>query len=68
MELSLSTEEFELLSEILENELRRLGWEICRTDTSAYRLKLRARERLIQALADKARAAVPSKMMAAAAH
>ena len=68
MELSLSTEEFELLSEILENELRRLGWVFCRTDTSAFSLKLRASERLFLALADKARAAVPSKMMAAAAH
>ena len=67
MELNLSTREFELLSEILDNELKRLRWEICRTDRAAFRIELKAREHETEGLAGKVREALtPSDLPAAA--
>lgn len=53
MELSLTTQEQELLLEVLRESMRELSREIVRTDCHAFKSMLRRREQLLEQLACK---------------
>jgi hypothetical protein len=55
MTLELSTEEEELLAELLDGAVRDLKMEIADTDSSTYKLHLRAREEVLLGLLRKVR-------------
>ena len=47
MTLELSAEESDLLADLLDEEVRDLKMEIADTDSSAFKQRLKARERLL---------------------
>jgi hypothetical protein len=55
MTLELSAEERDLLAELLDGAVRDLKMEIADTDSSTYKLRLRARENVLLALLRKVR-------------
>jgi hypothetical protein len=59
MELTLTTEEWELLSEILSERHRALLREIAHTDHREFKLALLERERLLESLVNRLRLLQP---------
>jgi hypothetical protein len=53
MELRLTPEEHELLTEVLEERRRELLHEISRTDHHAFRIILRKKQKLMESVLDK---------------
>jgi len=61
MELTLTHEEYQLLSEILEHRRRELLKEISHTDHHEFKMTLRTQERLIESILNRLRATPISK-------
>jgi len=55
MELEISPEEQEFLSELLENDLQRLRWDSARTHRATFRTELKPREEILEGLLAKLR-------------
>ena len=60
MELTLTIEEWELLSEILDERHRALLREISHTDHREFKLVLRRREKLIESVVNRLRVMQPA--------
>ena len=61
MQLLLTTEEHELLSEILEHRLREMQKEISHTDHREFKLELRRREKLIESMLNRIQVGVGAR-------
>jgi hypothetical protein len=59
MTLELSAEERDLLADLLDEDLRDLKMEIADTDSSAFKQRLKARERLLVGLLQKVQQSAP---------
>jgi hypothetical protein len=59
MTLKLSAEERDLLAELLDQSLRDLKMEVADTDSSDFKLQLKARERLMDGLLQKIQQSAP---------
>jgi hypothetical protein len=59
MTLTLSAEELDLLTDLVGQGLRDLKMEIADTDSSDYKLRLKARERLMDGLLHKIQQSAP---------
>ncbi len=59
MELLLTSDEGELLMEVLEEHHRALLWEISRTKHHEFKLALKNKEKLLVSIIDKSRARRP---------
>ena len=60
MTLKLSAEERELLADLLDQGLRDLKMEIADTDSSDFKLRLKAREHLMDGLLQKIQQSAPA--------
>jgi hypothetical protein len=60
MELTLTVEEWELLSEILDERHRALLREISHTDHREFKLALRKREKLLESVVNRLRLMQPA--------